>query len=194
VETTLKEATNIDGVEHGITFGRDENGQITQAPMRDGGVYNVPVTQNWPGAFASVHNHVANTPLSTGDIYSAIKLISNNPNFTTSYINLPDGSSYSIVVTDLALAQNFIDKYPADQIPGYSPEFPDAIHNELQDLKDYFGFDLSGRTNALAYILQKYDAGLQILKEDDMGNYDAITVRIKENLDGSKTYEFINCP
>ena len=51
---------------------------------------------------------------------------------------MPDGF-YAIVVTDLGLAQAFVSAYPSETIPGYSPEFPDVILDEVYDLRYSMG-------------------------------------------------------
>lgn len=190
----LESASAVDGFEHGITFGKDANGSITQAPMRDGGVYNVPVTQNWPGAFAAVHNHVVDYPPSAGDVYTAVTLISNNPNFSTSYINLPNGNSYAIVVTNPTLAKNFVTKYPADQIGNNPPEFPDFIFDQLQDLVTQMGSTLEGRINAIVATLDKNNSGISFLKKDSVsGLFEKIAIK-QTTINGITTYQEINCP
>lgn len=162
--------------------------------MREGGLYNVPITQNWPGAFAAIHNHLVDYPPSAGDVYAAVALISNNPNFSTSYINLPDGSSYAIVVTNPTLAKNFVEGYPADHIGNNPPEFPDAIFNELQDLVTPMGSSIEGRINAIVATLDKYNSGISFLKKDSNdGSYNKISIKLTTN-NGITTYQLINCP
>jgi hypothetical protein len=161
--------------------------------MREGGLYNVPVTQNWPGAFASVHNHVVDTPLSSGDIYTAVTLISNNPDFTTSYINLPDGSSYAIIVTDPILAKKFVTDFPSEKIGNNSPEFPDSIFYEMVDYREKTGESVKGKTDALVIMLDNHNSGISILKKDSTGNYEKITIK-QTVTNGIKTFQYINCP
>ncbi|MCC9065009.1 hypothetical protein ACHRV1_16885 [Flavobacterium aquidurense] len=190
----LDAASAIDGFEHGITFGKDANGQITQAPIRDGGVYNVPVTQNWPGAFAAVHNHVVDYPPSAGDVYTAVTLVSNNPNFVTSYINLPNGDSYAMVVTNPELAKEFVTKYPKDQTDNNPPEFPIVIFDHLQDLVPIMGSSTEGKINAIVATLDKYKSGISILKKDSVdGSYVKIAIK-QTTINGITNYQLINCP
>ncbi|WP_264551734.1 hypothetical protein [Flavobacterium sp. N2038] len=159
------------GIEHSITFGKDTNNQITQAPMRNGGGYAVATNTTWPGAFAAMHNHIENSPISSGDIYASIELNVTNSNFRTSFIVLPDGSVYAIVVNNLELAKIFLAAYPADVKPGYNPEFPDYLFNQMQDLVTNMGSSVDGRTRAMAYILTKYASGLTIMKQDNNQNF-----------------------
>ena len=174
-------------IEHSITLGKDVNGNITQAPMRSGGQNSVAVNTTWPGAFGALHNHPNNTQISGGDIYASIALNANNSNFTTSFI-ATDGEVYAAVVTDLAAAQAFVAAYPADHSPGYNPEFPDFIFNQLQVLVTPMGSSIEGKTAAIAFILDKYNAGITLLKQDSNGEFKPIKTLETTNSDGSKTY------
>lgn len=181
-----------DGLEHSITLGKDANGQITQAPMNTGGPYNVSTNTSWPGAFAALHNHPNNTPLSAGDIYASVKLNVKSRNFTTSFV-LTDGEVYGIVVTDLAAAQAFVATYPADQLPNQSPEFPNQIFYEIEDFRPTMGYNNDGLTRAIAFVLDKYNAGITLLKQDSSGEFNPIKTKETTQPNGSKTYTSIPC-
>lgn len=157
-------------VEHSITLGRDAQGNITQAPMNTGGPAKVKTTMAWQGAFAALHNHPNKTPLSGGDIYAAIILNTQLSTFTTSYI-LTNGETYAIVVTDLQAAQNFKTIYPADEKTGYSPEFPDVIFDQMQEAGNTIGSSNDVRTKAMASILDKYNSGITLMKQDNNGSF-----------------------
>ena len=189
---TSIETASLDGLEHSITLGRDGTGNITQAPIRTGGQNAVAVNTTWSGAFASLHNHPNNTQLSAGDIYASISLNINNSNFTTSYI-LTNGQLYSIVVTDLAAAQAFAKTYPADELQGYSPEFPDLLFNQLQALVTTMGSSIDGKTEAIAYVLNQYNAGVTLLKQNNAGEFEPIKPEENTNYDGTKSYTTKPC-
>jgi hypothetical protein len=176
-----------DGLEHSITLGRDANGNMTQSTIRTGGQNAVAVNTSWLGAFASLHNHPNNTQLSAGDIYLSVKLNTMDSNFTTSYI-LTDGQLYAIVVTDLVSAQNFAAAYPADQLPGFNPEFPDVLFNQLQALVTTMGSSIDGKTKAIAYVLNQYNAGITLLKQNSIGEFEPIKPEETINSDGTKSY------
>lgn len=179
-------------IEHSITLGKDTKGNITQAPMNNGGSSIVKTTTNFPGAFVALHNHPSNGPLSAGDVYAAIGLITGNLNFNTSII-LTNGATYAIVVTDFAAAQSFVKSYPADQIQGYNPEFPDAIFNQLQMLVTDFGSSVDGRTEAMAYVLDNENSGITLMKQDASGEFKPINIKRTTNSDGSQIYNSIPC-
>jgi hypothetical protein len=184
---TSIETASLDGLEHSITLGRDASGTITQAPMNNGtSNYLVLTNTSWSGAFAALHNHPGNTPLSAGDIYASVKLNVQSSNFTTTFV-LTDGEVYGIVITNLAAAQIFVKTYPADQLPQQSPEFPKQIFDEIENLKPDMGYGIEGRTTAIAFILDKYNAGIVVLKQDSNGNFNPI--KTEENIqNGVKTY------
>ncbi len=186
------EKASSDGLEHSITLGRDTSGNITQSSIRTGGQNAVSVNTSWSGAFASLHNHPNNTQLSAGDIYSSIKLNTMNSNFTTSYI-LTNGQLYSIVVTDLAAAQAFATAYPADQLPGFNPEFPDFLFNQLQALVTSMGSSVDGKTGAIAYVLNQYNAGITLLKQNNVGEFEPIKPEVITNSDRTKSYTTKPC-
>jgi hypothetical protein len=178
--------------EHSITLGRDANGNITQAPMNNGGAVNVAVNTSWAGAFGAIHNHPPNTPVSGGDIYAAVTLNSNNSNFTTTFV-YTNGEMYAAVVTDLGAAKAFVAAYPADIRTGYNPEFPTFIFDQIDDLKAYMGYSIEGRTEAIAFVLNKFNAGISIFKQDNSGRFNPIQIKETTNANGSKTYTPTPC-
>lgn len=161
----------IDGLEHSITLGKDANGNITQAPMNIGenGV-QVKVNTSWPGAFAAIHDHPNSTPVSAGDIYAAAKLAKINSNFTTSFV-LIKGETYTISVTDITAANAFVAVHPADLKAGYSPEFPDDVFNKMVEAGNRIGLSNDARTKAIASVLDKYNSGITLMKQDNNGNF-----------------------
>ncbi|MCD0476795.1 hypothetical protein LPB87_20585, partial [Flavobacterium sp. EDS] len=179
---------SADGLEHSITLGKDAKGKITEAPMNNGGSVDVKVNTTWPGAFGAMHNHPNQTPLSGGDVYAAVKLNTGNSNFTTSFI-LTKGETYAIVVTDLALAKAFSTTYPAEQLQGYNPDFPTFLFDQIDMMKDYMGYGIEGRTTAIAFILDKYNSGITLLKQDSNGNF----YPLKSKETSNKTYTLIPC-
>jgi hypothetical protein len=191
-KNSIATASTADGLEHGITLGRNSSGQITQAPMKTGGAVNVPVNTSWPGAFAALHNHPNSTPLSSGDIYSSVTLNVKNSNFTTSFV-LINGETYAIAVTNLVAAHAFVATYPADQSPGYSPEFPDFIFDQIVDVRAKMGESIEARTGAIAFVLDKYNAGITLLKQNSSGEFKPIKTQEATSSDGSKTYTSIPC-
>ncbi|RUT69589.1 hypothetical protein D0817_15565 [Flavobacterium cupreum] len=183
---------STDGKEHSITLGNGAGGALTQAPMNNGGTNGVKVNQNWPGAFAVMHNHPNNTPLSSGDIYTAVTLNTKNSNFTTSFI-LTGGETYAIVITNLTAAKAFVAAYPADISPIYPPEFPQIIFDQIQDVKTKFGESNEARTMVIALVLDNNNAGITLMKQDSSGKFNRIKIQQTTNSDGSKTFSAVPC-
>jgi hypothetical protein len=80
-------ASASNGNEHGVTFGRDANGNITTSNITTGSA-NSGTVPNWPGAFADLHNHNDLKPPSSGDLYTFIDKSINNSSYETRYIQL----------------------------------------------------------------------------------------------------------
>jgi hypothetical protein len=179
-------------IEHSITLGRDASGNITQAPMNNGGPVKVETNTSWADAFGAIHNHPNNTTISAGDIYSAVTLNSNNSNFTTTFV-YTDGEIYAAVVTDLTAAQAFVAAYPADIRTGYNPEFPDFIYNQLIDLRSKMGESISGRTMAMAFILDKFNVGITFLKQDSSGRFNPLQIKEIPRSNGTLAYILTPC-
>jgi hypothetical protein len=185
-KTSIQTAA-ADGFEHSITLGKDANGAITQAPMNSGtSQYKVATNTSWPGAFAALHNHPENTPLSSGDIYASVQLNEKSSNFTTTFV-LTNGEIYGIVVTNLAAAQDFVKTYPADQIPNYNPEFPTFIFDQIEAIQtsDMTYTSIEGKTKAISIILDKYNSGITLLKQDSNGNFNPI--KMEETVQNGNT-------
>ncbi|OMQ09093.1 hypothetical protein [[Flexibacter] sp. ATCC 35103] len=179
-----------DGNEHSITLGTPSSGVYSQSVMRNGGTNGVAVSE-YPGAMAAIHNHPNNTPLSSGDIYAAVTLNTKSSAFYTSII-VTGGETYAIVVNNLPAAQNFVKNYPPDLLPNYPPEFPNFIFDQIDAMKDYMGYNIEGRTSGIAFILDKYDAGITLLKQNSKGEFYPLTSKeITQN--GSKTYTLTPC-
>ncbi|MEO8533935.1 MAG: hypothetical protein ABI441_09295 [Flavobacterium sp.] len=185
-------AADADGKEHSITLGRSTYNEISQASMNNGGANDVKVNTTYPGAFASIHNHPNNTQLSAGDIYAAVTLHEKSTFFNTSFI-VTNGEVYAIVVDDLEAAKAFVKAYPADVSPIYPPEFPDVIFDQLQNLVTPLGSTNEGITKAIALVLDKYNSGITLMKQDKNGEFDAI--KIKETIlpNDEKKYTSTSC-
>lgn len=181
-----------DGNEHSITLGKTVSGVYTQTSMMNGGTNGVAVNQNLAGAFAAIHNHPNNTPLSSGDIYASVTLNTKSSNFTTSII-VTGGETYAIVITNLANAQNFAKNYPPDLSPNYPPEFPDFIFDQIAAVRFTLGESNESRTAAISLVLDKYNAGITLMKQDNSGNFNRIKIQETTMADGSKKYTTIPC-
>jgi hypothetical protein len=77
---------------------------------------------------------------------------------------------YALVITNPAAADSFNVKYPRD-LSGCldcSPKFPEAIVDEFREMK--YGHGCTDEM-ALAFILERYNAGISLLKQDSNGSF-----------------------
>jgi hypothetical protein len=107
----------------------------------------------------------------------------------------PSGSVYALVIINISNANTFSANYPSQNI-GFGPDFPDQLFDEANDVK----LELEGdgtdsqiaEEMAMAYILDKYNAGIALLKQDGAGNFKRL--RTEENtVNGNTTYTANNC-
>lgn len=184
----------LDGNEHGVMFGKDSSDSVIISKISTSGARNsLPVNIGFPGAFADIHNHPANSAPSAGDIYNLIKLNKDHPAFDTRFTILANRTIYAIVITDKQKADAFIKRYPPEQTPGFSPRLPEQLFNEFADLKSYLiNIQNTDRTKAdeiaTAFILKKYDSGVSLMLYGEQKRFAQIIV--KESIDdrGNKAY------
>lgn len=193
--------SNIQGanpsVEHSVTFGTDANGNTTASSMTScTSPSNCTVNTSWPGAFADLHNHPDDQPPSPGDLYGLVSINQNNNNYNTRMVITPDGSVFALVIIDINLASTFVSNYPKEQIGNYPPDFPDPIFTDFDNAKIQLqmqGFNnLIAEQMAMAFVLDKYNSGIALLKQDGNGNFKRL--RTQENTaNGNTTYAANNC-
>lgn len=182
--------------EHTVTFGIDANG-TNASPMTScpPGATQCSTNVNWPGAFADLHNHPTDLPPSPGDMYNLIGVNNNHSGYNTRMVVTPDGSVFALVVLDLTAANTFKSTYPPVNI-GFGPDFPPEIYVKFDDVKDQFTLQgLSSQIaeeRAMAYVLDKYNTGIALLKQDSNGNFKRL--KTDENTsNGNTTYTANNC-
>lgn len=181
--------------EHSIVFGKDVNGNIISSEMSSGSAISTttPITVDNP--FADLHNHPNKIPPSAGDLYNLGKLNNNHSSYTTDYVVF-NNTTYALVITNSDDLHSFITKYPSVKIDGYPPDFPDLIFDDYTnviDMNKASGYENSNAI-ALSYILDKYNTGVALLKQDDYGVFKKVNVVISVDSDGTKHYSIINCP
>ena len=164
---TIRTAFAADRREHAISFGRDTNDKIFCSAMNNGGPMNGMVPRI-SGAFADLHNHPKNIPPDAGDLYGLIDLNKNNRGYTARFIVTANGTLYCLLVTDTAEAAAFNANYPrqAPAIRDGSPAFPSNIVDEFREMK--YGHHCTDEM-AMSFILEKYRAGVVLLKQSADG-------------------------
>lgn len=183
-------AAASNGNEHGVTFGRDANGNITTSNITNGSGSSGTVP-NWPGAFADLHNHNNATPPSSGDLYGFIDRSNANSSFETRYILTNNGSVYALTVTNLQQANNFNTNYPRVPNQGFEPDFPTAILDEINMMKGFYG---ATDEMAMSFVMEKYNMGVALLKQDSNGSFKRLNTLENTNTSGTPiSYTSNNC-
>ncbi len=93
------------------------------------------------------------------------------------------------------MANTFKATYPTVNL-GYGPDFPDELLNKYGEVNIAFqaqGFSIFlSEEKAMSYILDKYNTGIALLKQDINGNFKRLITN--ENLsNGNATYFTNNC-
>lgn len=183
-------------VEHSVVFGTDANGNITASPMTScTSPSTCSVNTSWPGAFADLHNHPNDVPPSPGDMYNLIGVNNNHSGYNTRIVVTPDGSVYALVVLDLTAANTFKKNYPPIN-NGFGPDFPNEIFDKFEEVKIVFmkqGLsNLISEERAMSYVLDKYNTGIVLLKQDNIGNFKRLKTD-ESTSNGNTTYTTNNC-
>ncbi|WP_052248438.1 4Fe-4S binding protein [Chryseobacterium taiwanense] len=163
--------TYNDGNEHGYVLG-SENGNIVPTDIQHGGPSGINLTHDFTSPVASNHLHPNNTPPSVGDAYSLMNSYNAYSTYSTYYVTAQNGSAYALVVTNPAAMNQFLSNYPSVSNPPYAPNFPAPLNDEYNDVA--FDANTDNQTSyeiALAYMLDKYNTGLALLKKGADGNF-----------------------
>lgn len=188
-----------DGKEHTIVFGKDAVGNNIMSQVKSTGQKNASsVERNFPGAFADMHNHPANTVPSTGDIYNLIRISGRNPLHNSRITLLANGTIYAVSIYNDQLASAFIKDYPAEQSGEFSPRFPEKLFNEFAEFKSYLiSVQRIDKTKAdemaTAHILDKYQSGVALFRLQDDNTFARVYVTQQRSSNGSDVYQLNIC-
>lgn len=191
--TDIKAAVAIDGMEHGITLGKNTSGQIIASTLAQGTKTSVTVNYNIQGLFACIHNHPNYTTHSGIDLYNITYLNKRYPGYNGSFVINLEGEVYTAVVTDLAAAQAFSAKYLTDPKTNNGTHYPEFMVREMtkvwNNMKDY---SIESEARAKAFIFSKYDSGITFFKQNNGVFYPLIMKETKQT-NGTKTYTLVPC-
>lgn len=188
-----------DGKEHTVVFGKDAVGNNIMSQVKSTGLKNTSsLESNFPGAFADMHNHPANTVPSTGDIYNLIRISGRNPLHNSRITLLANGTTYAVSVYNDQLALAFIKDYPAEQSGEFSPRFPEKLLNEFAELKSYLiSVQRMDKTKAdemaTASILDKYQSGVALFRLQDDDTFARVYVTQQRSSNGNVVYQLNIC-
>jgi hypothetical protein len=174
----IKNAYALNKHEHCISFGKDASGKFIASSISNGGATSgkVPAITN---AFADLHNHPNNLPPDAGDFYGLLNINKNNPAYKTRFVITLDDNVYALLVTDAAAALSFTEKYP-HQPPAYAggpPGFAVAITDEAREMK--YKCNCTDEM-VLAFILEKYNTGVSLLKQNNNGVFNKIITTVSK--------------
>lgn len=181
-----------DKVEHSITLGKNDVGEITAAPMLHGVAGSVKVNEKWERAFTVLHNHPSGSAPSAGDILALTEFKTRNNNFDTCFAL--GGEMYAIAITDLAAAQIFSAKYLANKAPDDDNEYPEFMTNEILAVWEKMdSYNFEAQAKAKAFIVNKYNGGITFFKQNNNGVFYPLTTKEIKQANGIKTYTLIPC-
>lgn len=168
----IQQAFQSDQKEHVVVFGRDEQQRFISSSIT-GGTASSGTLKLVPHAFADLHNHPNNTAPDAGDLYGLIDINARNSAHATRYVVTASAVVYVLLVTNAAAAKLFNDAYTR-QLPaakGLQPSFPAALVDEFREMK--YRYACTDEI-ALAFMLEKYHAGVSLLKQFDNGDFKKI--------------------
>lgn len=168
-----------DRKEHAVAFGKDSNHNIIRSLVKTGRQSNstVPRILN---AFADLHNHPGNHPPDAGDLYGLIDMNQKQKDYNTRLVITLNKTVYALIVTNPEVATIFNIKYPRDLsgCASCSPKFPEAIVDEFREMK--YGHGCTDEM-ALAFILEKYNAGISLLKQQSNGTFTKLRTTVSRH-------------
>lgn len=140
------------------------------------------------GGFADIHNHPNNTEPSAGDLYGLIERNTSTNSYDTRFVTT-GGTVYAFVIYDPQKADQFAANYPPVQTINpqtgqlYPPEFPvGVVFDDYENSLAYFEGVLNyssplADAMAMAFILEKHNIGVAILKQEPNGNFKILRAR-----------------
>jgi hypothetical protein len=175
----IKSAFALDNNEHCTSFGKDAAGNIILSAMLNGGATSgkVPTVKN---AFADLHNHPGNLPPDAGDFYGLIDLNKKISGSKTRFVVTTENAIYALLVTDNEKAYDFTLNHPR-QPPAFAggpPGFTVAITDEAREMK--YKYHCTDEM-VLAFILEKYQTGVTLLKKSRNGVFNKIFTIAEKN-------------
>ena len=162
------------GKEYSLSFGRNQDSSLIVTPPTPGNASN-GIIPDIADAFADLHNHPKNTPPSSGDVYGLLRKNKRSGSYTLRFIRTSNQTLYALCVVDTLQARDFLLRYPPQQTPGYSPLFPDKLLDEYRELNQRHKIP---EEMVMAYFLERYKAGVVLLKQDKNGDFIALRMAI----------------
>ncbi len=185
--------------EWAVAIGQKPNGEYEITPPVEQNISNgtIPSAQLTSPYIGDGHSHSGDrgNP-SGGDLYNMITSLAGNPalKYRFVYGNSGEGTAetYALVINNASLAQQFLSQYPKDEnynSQDHSIKEKSMLGIEFYKADVYYqsgasenssGEDYDSRAVAMAYILDKFNAGISIAKADANGNLKKINAEVTQ--------------
>lgn len=182
--------------EWAVAIGRNSDGSYSVSEPNMGGATSGVVPSVPSGVYvADGHTHPGSSGApSGGDLYGMLEIMQSNPDYTTRFVygDYFGSEVYALVITDRNLARQFLSQYPRSSnydenshkfLTG-TPLGDDFRRIEKIKLDGYYNYSqVQGYSSAaigMAYILDKYNTGLALLKQDINGNFQPFRIKDQE--------------
>ncbi len=187
--------------EWAVAIGQKPDGtyEVTSAVEQNATNGSIPSSQLASLYIADGHSHAGNSGNpSGGDLYYLIKgLKTNYPDVKYRYVYGNDGFGnpevYAFIVNDKNLAFNFLTQFPESEnydTQTHAIKETSELGEEFYKATKHFsegrsensasGENYDSRAIGMAYILDKYNAGISISKVDASGNLKKINVTVEQ--------------
>lgn len=193
MDNVLRQKIGADN-EWAISIGKNVNGSYSVSSPLEGSNSSGYIPDVPSGQYiADAHTHRNTGVPSGGDFYGMLHIIAENPHYTTRFVygeHFDQKEVYALVVVDRALAKKFLEQYPRNR--NYNEDthtfntntsLGEDYHRMYEIGRDgYYNYNeisknnYSSRAIAMAYILEKYNTRLALLKADKKGNFQAFRV------------------
>lgn len=186
----IKSAFISDQKEHAIAFGKDPHNNIFSSGITNGNENGASVPAIING-FADLHNHPNNLPPDAGDLYGLIDINTRRKEYDSRFVVTAPGAVYALLITDTVAVAAFNTNH-SRQVPAFAggpPGFPEAIVDEYREMK--YQYNCTDEM-ALAFILEKYNAGISLLKQDSRGAFKKLRTIISKDA-GRLIFKAANC-
>ena len=150
---------------------------------------------------ASVHTHPNNGTFSPQDLFVLISTNIWNDHMDDSYILCADGNVYNLHIDDYQAAYNFFQNFPSTNSDGSfstSTAFGQDFTDIQTDIGYNQGYDPYGTNRnidggfAWAYVLDKYNVGVSISKQESDGSFKKLITE-KQTDNGKDKYVASKC-
>lgn len=198
MDVALKGKTQASN-EWAVAIGQKPNGdyEVTQPVEQNATNGTIPTSQLANQYIGDGHSHSGNrgNP-SGGDLYNMITALADSPalKYRFVYGNSDEGTAevYALVISNASLAQQFLNQYPKNE--NYDPQnhsinrisplgiefYKTNAYYQSGSADNSSGENYDSRAVAMAYILDKYNAGISVAKADANGNLKKINAEIAQ--------------